>query len=55
MGYGIKFLSRTKLKNIIETTKDPMVKVKAESTLVAYEAHLALQSLLEDALAEKQN
>lgn len=55
MGYGIKFLSRTQLRQIITDTTDPVVKEFAEATLSTYEIHLSLEEMLIKSLNKESN
>ena len=52
MSYGISFLSRTKLRQIIDTTTDPVVKAYAEATLTVYDLHLDLEKSLIESIGE---
>ena len=45
-----KFLSRSSIKKIADTTTDPTIRIKAQSALVAYDAHLALQQFLVESI-----
>jgi len=54
MGYGIKFFSRTQLRDIIEQNKEtnPVASKMAEAVLSAYEVHLSLEQLLIETLSD---
>jgi flavoprotein len=55
MSYGIKFLSRAQLKEIITDLEvSAEVSRTAEVTLQAYELHLSLQELLISQLPDKE-
>jgi hypothetical protein len=55
MGYGIKFLSTTQLRQIIDEATDPVVKAFAEATLSTYEIHLSLEKMLVESLKKENN
>lgn len=56
MGYGIKFFSRTQLKQIItDESFSEEVRQLASVTLQAYEFHLTLEELLISQLPKQEN
>ena len=55
MGYGIKFFSKTQLKQIItDDSFSEEVRKLAEVTLQTYELHLTLENLLVSQLPTKE-
>ena len=55
MGYGIKFFSKTQLKQIItDDSFSEEVRKIAEVTLQTYELHLTLENLLVSQLPTKE-
>ena len=55
MSYGIRFISRAQLKEIITDLEVPAeVSRLAEVTLQSYELHLSLQELLISQLPDKE-
>ena len=50
----VNFLTEKQLRQISDTTTDPIVKAMAEATLTVSELHLSLEKSLIEAIGEAQ-